>query len=148
MAGQFHPSSMPTRTPRSALDSLPENSGAALTVPSDVAALLAATTSNGAGYLRRILDTEFRRNGTRVPYLLERWLDQLEASQRARRNTDVSIACPTPFPPSETVSVSEYASTAGTSVQAVRARCRRGTLPATRVDGAWRITIEGTTNEV
>lgn len=116
-------------------------------IPSDVAALL-AQGNGGRGWLRRVLESEFRRNGDRVPYVLERWLDHLEASQRARRNTDVSAACPTPFPPSETVSVSEYASSTNVSVQAVRARCRRGTLPATRVDGAWRITIEGTPDEV
>jgi hypothetical protein len=108
-------------------------------IPPEVASLLACR-----GWLRQVLEREFRRNGGRVPYPLERWLDQLERERRIDRITDQGNG-PT-FPPEETVSVTEFAATSGTTVQAVRARCRRGTLPATRVDGAWRIFTEGTTD--
>lgn len=111
-------------------------------IPDDLAVLFARTSSDGRGWLRRLFETEFRRAGARMPVLLERWLDQLEAEQRAAR---VSTACPSTFRPSETVSVTEYARTVGTSPQAVRGKCRRGTLPAQMVNNEWRIFIEGPT---
>lgn len=116
-------------------------------IPPEVASLL-AHGNNGRSWLRRVIESEFRRNGGRVPYPLERWLDHLEAHERGPRNSDVSTACSATFPPLQSVSVTEYARTVGTSPQAVRGKCRRGTLPATLVGGQWRITIEGTPDEV
>jgi hypothetical protein len=107
-----------------------------LDVPDQLAAMFAATTGDGRGWLRRVIDTEFRRNGARTPVAVAAWLDAVEAHQRAAR---VSTAGPATFPPVHGVTVSDYATRAGVTVQAVRGRCRRGTLPAVMVDGRWLI---------
>jgi hypothetical protein len=105
-------------------------------VPDDVAQLFASSTSSGRPWLRQLLEVQFRQAGTRLPPMLDRWLAELEAEQRTGRlfggnGPDDDLG--------ETVSVSEFAQMTGTSVQAVRARCRRGTLPAARTDAGWRI---------
>jgi hypothetical protein len=105
-------------------------------IPDDVAELFASSTSSGRPWLRQVLEVQFRQAGTRLPPMLDRWLTELEAEQRTGRlfggngaGDDLG----------ETVSVSEFAQMTGTTVQAVRARCRRGTLPAARTDSGWRI---------
>jgi hypothetical protein len=108
-------------------------------IPDDVAELFTAATSSGRPWLRQVLEVQFRQAGTRLPPLLDRWLSELEAGERARRMTGGNG--PT-FPPSQTVSVSEFAVMTGTTVQAVRARCRRGTLPARRDPDGWVIYLE------
>lgn len=111
-------------------------------IPDDVAALFASTSSDGRGWLRRLLDDEFRRDGGRVPLVLARWLDALETHQRFHRISEDRN--PQRLRPEHTVSTTEFARLAGTSPQAVRKRCSRGTLPAMQVDGQWRIfTDEG-----
>jgi hypothetical protein len=108
-------------------------------VPDDIAALLAAPTGSGRPWLRQVLEGHFRQNGARLPVALDRWLAELEAEQRTGRmfggnGPGDALA--------ETVSVSEFAQMTGTTVQAVRARCRRGTIPAARTDAGWRIYLE------
>jgi hypothetical protein len=105
-------------------------------IPDDLAELFTSSTSSGRPWLRQVLEVQFRQAGTRLPPLLDRWLTELEAEQRTGRlfggngpGDDLG----------ETVSVTEYAQMTGTSVQAVRARCRRGTLAAARTDSGWRI---------
>jgi hypothetical protein len=105
-------------------------------VPDAIAALFTSSTSSGRPWLRQLLEVEFRRGGARLPPLLDKWLTELEAEQRTGRlfggnGPDDDLG--------ETLSVSEFAQMTGTTVQAVRARCRRGTLPAARTDSGWRI---------
>ncbi len=105
-------------------------------VPHDVAELFTSSTSSGRPWLRQVLEVQFRQAGTRLPPLLDKWLTELEAEQRTGRlfggnGPDDDLG--------ETLSVSEFAQMTGTTVQAVRARCRRGTLPAARTDAGWRI---------
>ena len=105
-------------------------------IPQDLVELFASSTSSGRPWLRQVLEGHFRQNGTRLPVALDRWLAELEAEQRSGRmfggnGPDDTLG--------ETVSVSEFAQMTGTSVQAVRARCRRGTLAAARTDSGWRI---------
>jgi len=111
-------------------------------VPDDVAELFTSSTSSGRPWLRQVLEVQFRQAGTRLPPLLDRWLCELEAGERARRMTDLNV--PT-LRPSHTVSVTEYARLTGVTPQAVRARCARGTLPARRDPGGWRIYLENPT---
>jgi len=105
-------------------------------LPDDLAALFAATTSDGRGWLRRVLEVEFRRGGARLPRAVDLWLADLEAERRAVR---ISQGCTTTFRRTHPVTVNEYAALVGTSPQAVRAKCRRGTLDAELVGGAWLI---------
>jgi hypothetical protein len=108
-------------------------------IPDDVVELFTSSTSSGRPWLRQLLEVQFRQAGTRLPPLLDRWLADLEAGERARRVTGGNAET---FPPSQTVSVSEFAVMTGTTVQAVRARCRRGTLPARRDADGWVIYLE------
>ena len=106
------------------------------TIPEDLVELFASSTSSGRPWLRQVLECEFRQAGTRLPPLLDRWLADLEAGERARRMTDRNG--PT-LRPLETLTVTQYARLTGVTPQAVRARCARGTLPAARTDSGWRI---------
>lgn len=108
-------------------------------IPEDLVELFTASTASGRPWLRQVLEVQFRQSGTRLPPLLDRWLSELEAGQRAQRMTPRNG--PT-LRPSHTVSVTEYASLTGVSPQAIRAKCARGTLPARRDPGGWAIFME------
>jgi hypothetical protein len=111
-------------------------------IPEDLVELFASSTSSGRPWLRQVLEVQFRQAGTRLPPMLDRWLSDLEAGERARRMTDRNG--PT-LRPSHTVSVTEYARLTGVTPQAVRARCARGTLPARRDPDGWHIFVEDMT---
>ena len=111
-------------------------------IPEDLVELFASSTSSGRPWLRQVLEVQFRQAGTRLPPLLDRWLSDLEAGERARRMTDRNG--PT-LRPLETLTVTQYARLTGVTPQAVRARCARGTLPARRDPDGWRIFMEDPT---
>jgi hypothetical protein len=112
------------------------------TIPEDLVELFASSTSSGRPWLRQVLECEFRQAGTRLPPLLDRWLCELEAGERARRMTDRNGATLRPL---ETLTVTQYARLTGVTPQAVRARCARGTLPARRDPDGWHIFLEDLT---
>jgi hypothetical protein len=111
-------------------------------IPHDLVELFTSSTSSGRPWLRQVLEVEFRQAGTRLPPMLDRWLAELEAGERARRMTDRNVQT---LRPSHTVSVTEYARLTGVTPQAVRAKCARGTLPARRDPGGWAIFMEDMT---
>ena len=106
--------------------------GAVLTPPSLAGRL--------ARPVRAALTSYADRSGVRLPLDVVAWLGALEVSGRLAR-TGVSGETVRVPPPDivGTVSATEFARARGVSPQAVRARCRRGTLPAALVNGDWRI---------
>ena len=117
--------------------------GPGVVVSPDVAAELALFANAGRDRVRS-------RDGFRMSPPCEQVLAELQALKRA--GAHLAITTPdlaTTSSPSgspctvDTVTVTEFAKQREISTAAVTDRCRRGTLPATKVDGIWRIYTEG-----
>lgn len=113
--------------------------GPGVHVSADVAAELARFADAG----RRSMLTV---NGVRMSAELEQTLAELRAVARASADVDATrlrVDATTVRREAErmipTMTATEFAARIGKSRQAVVARCNRGTLPATKVDGRWMI---------